>query len=106
MSSGASASAARRASGSTTLTPASQLAMGSWSSRRSVGSSSQASGRDATSATGASNRTEAAECSAGLPGPASAATTSRRTPRSWVRISSAVANRSAGSSAHALASRR
>ncbi len=106
MPSGAAASAAMRAAGSAMLTPASQLAMGSDSSTLSAGSASQVRGASASSDTGASKSIDAAECSAPLPGPRSVATTSRRTPMSWARISSIVAKRSDGSSAQALASSR
>ena len=78
------------AAGSLTFTPASQLAAGSLASTLSAGSWSQASGWPASSDVGASNRTDAAECSAGLPGPRSVATTSRSTPSTCARSSSTV----------------
>ena len=101
---GAVWSTASRATGSSTLTVRSQPACGSLSSTRSVGRWPQTSGSSVTR--GESNSREDVECWAAPVCPSPAATTSRSTPSSCTRISSAEANRSAGSGAQALASSR
>ena len=97
-------STASRATGSSTLTVRSQPACGSLSSTRSAGRWPQTSGSSVTR--GESNSREDVECWAAPVCPSPAATTSRSTPSSCTRISSAEANRSAGSGAQALASSR
>ena len=98
---GASASAANRSVGSVTVTPAIHGVIGSSGSGRSRGSSDHSIWSVAT--TGVSNNEEGVEPSAPTAG---STVTSRSTPRSWSRSSSALWNRSAGSAAVPLSSRR
>ncbi len=99
---GALSRADSRWTGSSMLTVRSHGICGSLSSARSVGRSCQS--RESSETIGTSKSREEVECSAAPP--RSRATTSRSTPRSWTRSSSADTKRSAGSGAHALSSSR